>query len=101
MSKQQDGGPAYPCRTYEEGKETHGGRPLYFEFVSSGMSLRDAFAMAALTGVLASQEEHWDVTKGGQEEFFARAEKGWAEFCYRQADAMLVARSSTVEPEDG
>ena len=60
-----DGGTAFPCPV--EG--------------TSGMSLRDYFAAAALTGLLASP----DPTLPNPE--------GIAKVCYRFADAMIVERN--------
>lgn len=66
-NKYDDGGPAYPFHNLE----VHG---------NPGMSLRDAFAMAAMQGAMAN----CDV----KETAMSRAE--WA---YEIADAMLRARS--------
>jgi hypothetical protein len=47
--------------------------------------LRDRFAMAALTGLLASP--------GTDERFVRLSDRSAAEKCYRLADAMLAARA--------
>lgn len=67
MSTKDDGGPAYPALEYSGSAH-------------AGMSLRDAFAIAALQGFAAAdrEDEHGHVD-------LARA-------AYRQADAMLEAR---------
>jgi len=55
----------------------------------SGPTLRDQFAMAALTGILSMQGEQADPPSP---EDFARA-------AYMSADAMLAARGSDEEEE--
>ena len=67
MSKQNDGGPAYPL-----GMDTNGR--------CDGMSLRDYFAGQALAGMLAY---------GGRPSDFGER----AATCYALADAMLAERN--------
>ncbi|MCB3267613.1 hypothetical protein NL448_08880 [Klebsiella pneumoniae] len=68
MSKENNGGPAYPTQGYE------------------GLTLRDYFAGQAMQGWLASYPE------GIQHPVATRHEKMVAEFSYLMADAMLKAR---------
>jgi hypothetical protein len=63
-----DGGPAFPVP---------GDQPL------DGMSLRDWFAGQAMQSIILAD--------GIQ---YANAETAHAEFAYRQADAMLIARAT-------
>ena len=63
-----DGGPAFPG--------------VYREVGLAGMSLRDYFAGQVLSGEAANGG--WDGTK--------EMEKRIAEWCYKQADAMIAAR---------
>lgn len=79
MREINDGGPAFP----EEGVERMpiGGNLYRHERVSlPGMSLRDYFAVAALTGMKANPEANAD----GFDDF--------ARWAYAYADAMLAAR---------
>lgn len=71
MKPTDDGGPAFPCveRMTRDG-----------EFVGSGMTLRDYFAAAALTGLLASDPEST-----------LRPDSA-ARSALRYADALLAAR---------
>jgi hypothetical protein len=72
MSKTNDGGPAFPrCNTPDI---VSGGW-------TDGMTLRDYFAAAALTGCLAS----WNTDHPLNIEIAA-------DYAYRQADAMLAER---------
>jgi hypothetical protein len=83
MDKIEDGGPAYPGGLFET---QHGGsndRAPYYP----GMSLRDAFAMAALTGML-------DYSGASTYETEHKYAKIAAEAAYVYADAMLKARST-------
>lgn len=68
MSKQDDGGPAFPL-------EWEGFR---------GMSMRDWFAGQALAGMLSSN--HFTPSGFGFEEFMAKK-------AFNMADAMLAARA--------
>ena len=75
MSKQHDGGPAFPVW------ELNGqGKP---EMTGFGMSLRDYFAAKAMQGYVSDQEWRDDVGFDGT----ARA-------AYDMADAMLAARNA-------
>jgi len=65
--KINDGGPAFPAD---------------FQLYSTGMTLRDYFAAAALQGVLSNHEAYFD---SGKER---------AEYCYIVANAMLKAREA-------
>lgn len=58
------------------------------------MSLRDYFAGQALVGeISANGDDTLSIPPGGTvEEALARDAKRRAEWCYRQADAMLKAR---------
>lgn len=71
MSKNNDGGPAFPS-TDAKG------------FVSDGMSLRDYFAGQALTGMLA------DASRSGSVEHYV-------DDAYSIADAMLAERQKERE----
>ena len=73
MSEELDGGPAYPVPSLA---------------VSSGMTLRDYFATAALQGNLASQSI--DVGYYDGEDSWNKA----ATDAYKAADAMLKAREA-------
>lgn len=72
MTTIDDGGPAYP--TQNEGQTG------LVSYHYQGQSLRDAFAMAALTGMLASAG--WD----------ENSPDSVAEAALKYADAMLKAR---------
>ena len=65
MDKRDDGGPAFP--SVAEG------------YHADGMSQRDYFAAAALTGLMTMRQTHF------------RPEDD-AAYCYRVADAMLAER---------
>jgi hypothetical protein len=69
MTKHRDGGPAFP----------YGQRNVTERF-SEGMSLRDYFAAAALSGLLSNKE--------GYERSYEFA----SEEAYHYADEMLIAR---------
>jgi hypothetical protein len=73
-SENEDGGPAFPHDNQELG-DRH-------RIASSGMSLRDYFAAAAMQGLLTGQ--YSDTSKWNLSEAPAEA--------YRIADAMLDAR---------
>jgi hypothetical protein len=79
MSCEQDpeGGPAFPTEN-----ERQTGQHSYHY---SGMTLRDYFAAAALTGYYANTPMHQS------------AEESGAKYAYRTADAMLLARKMTHE----
>ncbi|HBW9408212.1 TPA: hypothetical protein MFP05_09020 [Klebsiella pneumoniae] len=68
MSKENNGGPAYPTQGYE------------------GLTLRDYFAAKAMQGWLASYPE------SNQHPVATHHEKMVAELSYLMADAMLKAR---------
>lgn len=76
----KDGGPAFPALTEQCGISIDG-KPLIQEMSSGGMSLRDYFAAAALTGFCASRvcHEDWEHYR-----FIGKA--------YEFADAMLAER---------
>lgn len=78
MSVKDDGGPAYPTSPV---RIINGGTDPDFYH---GMTLRDAFAIAALQGAVACFRDIDGVMDV----------KGRAEWAYRQADAMLKARSA-------
>jgi hypothetical protein len=75
MGKREDGGPAFA-----HGNPEQGGDP--------GMSMRDYFAAAALTGL---------INRGFAE--FGNAESAYAALAYEYADAMIAAR--THHPKEG
>lgn len=74
--------PAFPQLDVTSGKrDGHGDLIEPFTSASGGMTLRDYFAAAALTGLAASVGIlKWDTEK-------------MAKVCYRQADALLKARA--------
>lgn len=67
-----DGGPAFPCK---------------LTMTYSGASLRDYFAAAALTGVMANAD-FWGMTTGVR----VKAMDQQASMLYEIADSMLAAR---------
>ena len=71
--KINDGGQAFPRAVQFDDAFIHG----------HGMTLRDYFAAAALTGYLGNPEGNskWEISDVAQ-------------FCYRQADAMIRAREA-------
>jgi len=71
MSKENDGGPAFPRDHAHEGH--------------NGMSLRDYFAAKALSGFLANPQQDYAPLITGKLKMLA-------EEAYRLADAMLAAR---------
>ena len=84
MSKIEDGGAAFPVTPIFS--ESHGWlRPCEIMHGAEGMTLRDYFAAAALTGNLASNAIGYEYTGENA------VEKATAE-AYRYADAMIEAR---------
>jgi hypothetical protein len=82
MSKTQDGGPAFPHDDfYETELATDRLRKQVLIPASSGMSLRDWFAGQALAGMCANPSCD------------SRSFRECAEYSYKHADEMLVARS--------
>lgn len=84
MSKQHDGGPAFPhlrrfvtANTYEPISE-------------GGMTLRDFFAAKAMPQTMIEFENDWDVHAYEQDTFLQWA----AQRAYAMADAMLAARNA-------
>lgn len=86
MSK-EDGGPAFPGAQQKFVSSGHGGTiELFRGDVPSGMTLRDYFAAAALTGLLGTIA----TTEGALPGAAGRAIK--CEVAYEYADKMLEAR---------
>ena len=82
MSKEQDGGPAFP----DQGQRMEGNGQWNQQW-SSGMSLRDWFAGQALAGILPATDN-----ESGRSAF-TETEPSWiAQKAYELADAMLEAR---------
>lgn len=75
-----DGGPAYPCDPFIASKP---GNEAVARRLAEGMSLRDAFAIAALQGLLQRKDG------------FMIDQYGTALNAYNLADAMLRARNAT------
>jgi hypothetical protein len=80
MPNPNDGGPAFPA---SGGKE---GTPNHYPLGTTGMSLRDYFAAAALAGI----------AEGGIEQDYEPSHI--AVIAYRLADAMLAEREKNHEP---
>lgn len=74
----RDGGPAFPAVIPLEYSEQQG--KSYPNYESAGMTLRDYFAAAAITGLIAQSD------KAGRADEFARQ-------AYVVADAMLEERA--------
>jgi hypothetical protein len=87
MSTQpNDGGPAFPVPlafNRNSGEPQHTG--MFWD--GNGMTLRDYFAAAALTGMLATSLEGYFDEKG------VRSPNGRARWAYAHADAMLEERA--------
>ena len=86
MSTTHDGGPAFPVPVIEYNGSHHpmSGDPLYMAH-GGGMTLRDYFATAAMTGLLADPE---DIT--GKPELTCA--QSVAFYAYELADAMIERR---------
>jgi hypothetical protein len=81
-----DGGPAFPCEVsfYEgamQGRQTGNTSGIH-----TGLTLRDYFAAAAITGLCSAQTQDGEWRHGGPE--------GTSREAYLIADAMLAARES-------
>ena len=89
MSK--DGGPAFPCVDERRQAEARAiGAPAY-TYSSAGMSLRDYFAAAALTGALTDHDNTARMVELSQKENMS-IEEYIARSMYSIADAMLMER---------
>lgn len=88
MGEQDDGGAAFPLLS-------HGGVHEH-QFVNVGMSLREYFAAAALTGLLAEPRD-----AGTQPWSELSEDSGLAGRAYQMADAMLSARASETGGDRG
>lgn len=82
MSNTNNGGPAFPCKQYAHGISPSGH--------SEGMTLRDYFAAAALTGMLSNSNKTPKMVSGTE----YRSLRHYAAAAYEQADAMLAARGT-------
>lgn len=79
-----DGGPAYPCQ--EQGMTSFSGQPVTIDH--TGISIRDYFAAAALTGFFSNhQVRHGKLDNTWCPEYCAKQ-------AYTLADAMLKERKS-------
>lgn len=97
MSERKDGGPAFPVlvESFDGGATVRGLVTGNREGWHVGLSLRDYFAAAALTGEIASlsTQEAADATRGamkasGETDHYRHV----ARVAYRMADAMIAAR---------
>lgn len=89
MTHQDDGGPAFPqALAISPSGDVYGSE----YFGSGGMSLRDAFAIGAVSGHLAS------MNPGSIDQRFA---EHVAASAYMVADAMLAARATPVSDTGG
>jgi hypothetical protein len=59
------------------------------EYLTTGMTLRDHFATAAMEGILASCPSELEIVG-----ILITGKAMWAEYCYKMADAMLKAREA-------
>lgn len=84
----KDGGPAFPRPVGTNGAKSI--EDLYVNEPQEGMSLRDYFAAAALTGTIASLMEAR--AKGGAREV---SPANFALMTYAVADAMLAEREKS------
>ena len=73
-----DGGAAFPCQP----RDRQGG---FVDEMQPGMTKREAFAMAAMQGLLSTR------FRDGNSDWYAEE---IAEMAYTQADAMLAARGA-------
>jgi len=89
--KRDDGGPAFPepftynadmgpCGTFITASSATG---------CGGMKLRDAFAIAALQGLVSSDAFHGPL--------YQQSPEVAADFAWKQADAMLAARDANTD----
>lgn len=84
-----DGGPAYPVECcFDKSGQTRGRQTSNFSGWVTGLTIRDAFAIAALQGMLAG-DNHNNAGKG------LTFEQVMARDAYEFADAMLAARNAT------
>ena len=92
MEERKDGGPAFPGYHLSDAGETYltpEGKPLMDIAYHHGMSRRDYFAAAAMTGYLANNHVHFGmVASRGPEE---TGENVVADYAVMQADALLKA----------
>lgn len=80
MTTKNDGGPAYPCPQ---------------DFADAGMSLRDALAIAALTGIMANPERWKQIAEDYRagKKTYEQCSQANATKAYSIADAMLAERA--------
>ena len=83
MSERLTGGPAFPMPPIDRGPGNIKTQP------NEGMTLRDYFAAAALTGIMLADEKARQ-EMGGNRRYSTANE--FAHAAYQQADAMLTAR---------
>jgi hypothetical protein len=88
--KKDDGGQAFP------GEQGHIPAGTWNQTWDPGMTLRDYFAAAALTGwfapMLADEREYYLLKEPESEQAFRKHQQVVAESCYGYADAMLAER---------
>ena len=80
MKRIENGGPAYPSMNISKAS----GSNTIHAITKEGMSLRDAFAIAALQGILAGYWSNPDWTNMRPDTL--------AKAAYQHADAMIAAR---------
>lgn len=85
MKRIENGGPAYPSMNISKAS----GSNTIHAITKEGMSLRDAFAIAALQGILAG---YWSNTAMGD-----LAPDAIADEAYQHADAMIAVREGGRE----
>ena len=86
-----DGGPAFPVECYwDNGKPTYGVQTGNAQGFAMGMSLRDYFAAAALTGLIADRQYGYggDLKEPRNHHYVAM-------HAYAFADALLATRTET------
>lgn len=89
MSKENDGGPAYPAKRFE--RIENGKFSTSADVDYSGMSLRDYFAGQSLVGLLSNEALLKQLFGQGRLRG-VDTDDAVAQFCYQQSDAMLKER---------